>query len=352
MSRLLPVLLAALALPVMADGARVGTFDVVHQIDVEIPEGAHSVRIWIALPMEVEAQSVANVSIEAPGIPTVATDRRGNRYLHVELIDPSPGSVRIVTRFRLTRRQVTTDVDPARTRPLTDAERAAMGPYLRPSTHVVVTDEIRALAAEIVGDATNPVVAARRIYDWVLANIDYWVKDPAHKKASKVGSTEYCLAERTGNCTDFHSLWTSLARGAGIPSRMKYGSLFKPTLDGVEKDASYHCWPEFWAPGIGWVPLDVAVADIYDGPLALDDANRNLVELTTATGYAGPDAARVDFYFGNLDERRVTWTVGRDLILAPVQETGPVNAFPKAHVEIDGAIHGAWTRRLTYRGVE
>ncbi|MBV8102403.1 MAG: hypothetical protein JOZ31_24935 [Verrucomicrobia bacterium] len=35
---------------------------------------------------------------------------------------------------------------------------------------------------------------------------------------------------------------------SGIPVRMVYGSLFKPTLNGVDSDASYHCWVEFFAP--------------------------------------------------------------------------------------------------------
>jgi hypothetical protein len=42
----------------------------------------------------------------------------------------------------------------------------------------------RKLANEIVGDETNPVLAARKLYDWVLVNVDYWVKDPKNKPGS------------------------------------------------------------------------------------------------------------------------------------------------------------------------
>ncbi len=48
----------------------------------------------------------------------------------------------------------------------------------------------------------------------------------------------------------------------------------------------------------------------------------------------------------------MTWTLGRDLILEPRQADGPVNALPKAYVEVDGRPvpeEEGWTRKLTYR---
>jgi hypothetical protein len=213
----------------------------------------------------------------------------------------------------------------------------------------VIDADVTKLAAEIRGTEDNPVRVARQLYDWTLANVEYWVKDPKRWKASPVGSSTYCLQNRTGNCTDFHSLWTALARASGLPTRMKYGSLFKPALNGLERDASYHCWPEFWAPGIGWIPHDVAVADIFVGPIAIDDDNREKVALTTASGYDGPSPKWVDYYFGNLDARRVTWSLGRDLVLEPKQDAGPVNAVPKGYVEVDGKEFAGWQRTMTYR---
>ena len=174
------------------------------------------------------------------------------------------------------------------------------------------------------------------------------MKDPDHLKASPVGSTEYCLRTKTGNCTDFHSLFASLAMAAGIPTRMVYGSLLKPTLNGIQIDGSYHCWIQFFAPNYGWLPLDVSLANIYGKEFAVTDKNKKLVELTTATGYKGLDRSKVDYYFGNLDERRVTWSTGRDLILQPPQNDGPLNALTKIYVEVDGKQSADWTREFTY----
>jgi len=208
-----------------------------------------------------------------------------------------------------------------------------------------------------VGDEKNPVKAARKLYDWTLDNVEYWVKDPKTKKASPTGNSEYCLSTKTGNCTDFHSLWAALARAEGIPTRIIYGSIYKPELAGQDKDASYHCWPQFYANGIGWISHDVAVADIFRGTYPLDAENTEKVKLTTASGYGGPDEKMVNHYFGNIDERRVVWSTGRDLKLDPPAAAGPVNALAKAYIEVDGVAYGEkaadgktvqWTRKFTY----
>jgi hypothetical protein len=44
----------------------------------------------------------------------------------------------------------------------------------------------------------------------------------------------------------------------------------------------------------------------------------------------------------------VTWSTGRDLILQPPQNDGPVNALTKIYVEVDGKQFADWTRELTY----
>jgi transglutaminase-like putative cysteine protease len=326
-----------------------------NELKVLVPAEARKVRVWFAYPREDANQTVRNVKIESPLPHRLEKDADGNTFVYVEAIDPKVKELTIVETFDLARREHLTRPDAAKSRPLSAAEIAEHMESLEPDANVVIDADIQKLAAEITKGERNPVTAARLIYDWELANVDYWVKDPAKKKASPVGSTKYCLETRTGNCTDIHSLWTSLARASGIPTRMVYGSFLKADLDGKDRDQSYHCWPEFFAPGIGWIPHDVAVADIFAGEFPLTAENTEKVKLTTPDGYSGPDPAKVNWYFGNLDARRVTWSVGRDLMLNPKQDGGPVNALPKAYVEVDGKVHPettGWVRKLTYTSVK
>ncbi len=328
-----------------------------HAFTIKVPEGAKEIRAWLAMPQRDDpAQSIADFKVESSFPHKIVRDDQGNEFVYVEILAPSAAEIPLTETFTITRTEVCSEADPEKTRPLTEAEREQFAADLAPNTYVIIDERIRNLAAEITGDEKNPVRAARLIYDWMLDNIEYWVKDPANLAASPMGSTEHCLTTRTGNCTDFHSLWASLARASGIPTRIVYGSLAKPSLDGTAQDQSYHCWPEFHAPQIGWIAHDVAVADIYHGEYPLDDANSSKVELTTAFGYQGPDEKMVEYYFGNLDERRVVWNRGRDLnMLNPPQAGGPINAMPKAYVEVDGQPWNAaenWTRTLTYTEVK
>lgn len=334
------------------DGVKQATFDARHELEVAIPEGAQSVRIWFTEPQADAQSDVRRMKIEcAAGNPKAARDDEGSTYLYWELVKPAAGTFRAVTTFEITRKEVRMSVDPLATRPYTEADLKGMEKYLGPTQYVIIDDRIRDLAAKIVGDEKNPTLAARLIYDWVLGNIEYWVKDPAKLKASPTGSTEHCLATKTGNCTDFHSLYMSISRAAGIPTRITYGSFFKGPLDGQDADQSYHCWLEYLAPGVGWVPLDVAIADIFVDGVTLTDENKPKITLTTADGYGGPDPNMVDYYFGNIDERRVVWSHGRDLSLDPKQAGGPVNAMAKAYVEIDGKPFDGYKRKLTFKEI-
>ena len=325
------------------------SFAITNVFTVKVPEGAQQVRIWFAVP-QVDAESeVSNLTAEAAYPIRYGKDSQENTVGYLEVQSPHEPQIVIREAFTLRRAEIRKTLDPKATRPLTEEERTALSAYLQPSTNVIINDEIKDLSEQIVAGETNPVLAERKIYDWTLANIDYWVKYPDRLKASPVGSTEYCLRTKTGNCTDFHSLFASLSQAAGIPTKMVYGSLLKPTLNGLEVDGSYHCWIQFYAPNLEWVTLDVSVADIYMGDFPLTEKNQQLVELTTATGYRGADLEKVNYYFGNLDERRVVWSVGRDLRMNPPQDGGPVNAMTKMYVEVNGKLHTDWTRQFTYK---
>jgi hypothetical protein len=324
-------------------------FTIKNVFTVKVPAGSQTVRMWFALPQEDSHSVIRNHNVTCDFPVRYEMDSSGNKVGYIELHGPQPEQVTIQEVFDLTRSEIRNVVNAAATRPLSEAEQVALARYLQPTTQVIVNDTIRKLAASITGGETNPVLATRKLYDWTYKNVNYWVKDPDHLKASPVGSTEYCLRTKTGNCTDFHSLFSSLAIASGIPTRMVYGSLLKPTLNGMDVDGSYHCWIEFFAPRLGWIPLDASLANIYAQEIKIADNNKKLVELTTSTGYHGVDLGKVDYYFGNLDERRVVWSVGRDLMMQPPQEDGPVNSLSKIYVEIDGRQSTAWTRVFTYR---
>src|SRR5207248_3355915 len=157
------------------------------------------------------------------------------------------------------------------------------------------------------------------------------------------GDAEWCLNTGAGNCSDFSATFGSIARSQGLATRQTYGGLLKDELNGQLVDAGYHCWSEVYLPGLGWVPTDVAVADLwYSDHLdanSLDADAQTRLRRTAGSNYTpGHNAAAVEYYFGNLDERRVLWSFGRDITLTPQQAGPPVNNMLRGYFEIDGKV--------------
>lgn len=339
------LLSACQAMPKRAD------YTVKNEVEIRVPAGAKSVRVWMALPQEDASQQVSGLHINCPVTNRITKDSEGNSILYAEASSPAQGVFTIATSFDILRSEDRHQVNEEKTRPLNEAEQKTFAKELSGNANVVLSQEVRDLSAHILAGEKNPVAAARKLYDWTLKNIDFWIKTPANHAPSPMGSSDYCLANKTGNANDFASLYAALARSAGIPARILYGSLLVPGADGTDIDKSSNCWVEVYAPQLGWIPIDVAEADIFVGDFNLTRENDTLVRSVTAASYHGPDPLKVQYYFGNLEERRVLWSVGRDLELDPKTASGAINALPKAYVEIDGQMAletTVWNRKLTF----
>jgi len=58
--------------------------------------------------------------------------------------------------------------------------------------------------------------------------------------------------------------------------------------------------------------------------------------------------AQVDYFFGNLDERRIVWSVGRDLTMRPPQDDGPVNSAQNVCRRLVATVRADWTQGFSY----
>jgi transglutaminase-like putative cysteine protease len=172
---------------------------------------------------------------------------------------------------------------------------------------VPLDDTIRKWAGEVVAaaHAHTDLEMARAIYDHVVATVKY---DKTGKGWGR-GDIYYACDARRGNCTDFHAIFIGYARAMGIPARFSIGFPI-PTERGQGSIAGYHCWAEFYAKGIGWIPIDASEA-AKNPPLR-------------------------EYFFGTHDENRVEFTRGRDLKLSPRQAADPLNYFIYPYAEADG----------------
>lgn len=273
----------------------------------DIPAGTAKIDVWIPLPQTSEHQTINALEIDSPyEFVRKTEDAWGNAYAHAVITEP-PSTMVTRVRFTVTRDEARRDA-PEGTRG--NLERA-----LKADRLVTLSPRILKLADEVTAGKSAPMEQARAIYDHVVNTMTYDKLAPGWG----AGDTERACDVRKGNCTDFHSLFMSLARAKGIPTRFVIG--FPTTAaDGVV--AGYHCWAEFWVEGKGWIPVDAS------------DASKN--------------AKLHDYLFGNLDPQRVQFTIGRDLDLAPATSE-PLNYFIHPRAEAAGKPVGTASIRLEFK---
>jgi transglutaminase-like putative cysteine protease len=213
--------------------------------------------------------------------------------------------------------------DPERTRPITDQHRSAFTQeLLLDEKHMEVSPEIKKLANQLAGAENNPVLQARRFFHYVIDNSEHYSKSGPMPKGLCLGSAKECMAGSGDCCTDQHALFIALCRARGIPCRLMYGSRLKPENQGKDHDPGYRCWPNFFAPGLGWVPLDISSADAASKERAID-------------------------WFGGLDENRLEWAEGRDFNLEPRSAVRP-DLVIRGWVEVDGKPHSDFNRTVRF----
>jgi transglutaminase-like putative cysteine protease len=312
MKRLL--LIAACSLCVLsafAESAK--TFDATYVATLrDVPAGLKSLDLWIPLPTTRGTQTVSDVVIESPWTFSRKHDAEfGNEYAFARVAHPPAGEVSVRVRFRVTRREES-EAAPAERR----ATRAELARALRADRLVTLSPRVRKLAAEVTAGKTTPIEQAHAIFEHLVTTMTYDKTAPGWGN----GDTERACDIKKGNCTDFHSLFLSLARARGIPARFVIGF---PLTAADGHVAGYHCWAEFYVKGRGWIPVDASDASKLSDP-----------------------AAR-EYLFGHLDPNRVQFTIGRDLHLTP-RTAEPLNFFIYPHAEAKGETVGVGAVALDF----
>ncbi|HEX7418469.1 MAG TPA: transglutaminase-like domain-containing protein [Thermoanaerobaculia bacterium] len=300
------------AVPVFADNAK--TFDATYTATIaKVPAGLTQLDVWIPPPESRGYQHVSNVMIDAPFAFTRHTEKEfGNEYAYATIPNPPAGDLVVKVRFTATRQEATAPAEKG-------ASRAEVARALKADRLVTISPRVRNLANELTKGIDDPYEQAHAFFNYLIVTMKYDKTIPGWGQ----GDTERACDIKAGNCTDFHSLFMSLARAKNIPARFVIG--FPLTAaDGNVK--GYHCWAEFYVKGKGWIPVDASDASKLKDPAAQQ------------------------YLFGHLDPNRVQFTVGRDLVLKP-KTADPLNFFIYPRAEANGKTVGEPSISLQFREV-
>jgi len=275
-------------------GVRNGTDSFEFRYQATVPDIATTARMWLPLAQSDPFQTVEIQSISVPGRQQTLTDSAyGNSVLFLEL-GPEDSGKPLEIVYQVERTEVSAYEGAPE-----EAKR-----YLAPDRNVPSNKNFKEIAAGAVEGIEDDLMRARALYDHVIDQM-------AYQKCGEgwgQGDAVYACSARSGNCTDFHSYFIALARAAGIPARFAIGAALPSERDEGGVDG-YHCWAEFYADGKWW-PVDISEGNKF--------------------------TALSMYYFGHHPANRFQFSQGRDLLLDPGPESGPINFLAYPIVEMDG----------------
>jgi transglutaminase-like putative cysteine protease len=257
------------------------TYEIVTKVDIAQPAGVS--KAWIPLPYAAKTdwhRPLGN-KWNGNGQMKVAKDPKyGAEMLYVEWKAGETAPVAEVTSRFATRDRA---VDVSRLNRGTPKLSAAEVRLNTEGTELIPTDGIvRDTAQAIVKGAKTDVEKAREIYEWIVDNT---FRDPKVRGCGW-GDIKSMLETKNfgGKCGDLNAMFVGLARSVGVPARDIYGVRVAPSqlgykslgLGSANASKGQHCRAEFYAQGIGWVPVDPAdvrkvVLEEPPGTLALSD---------------------------------------------------------------------------------
>lgn len=141
--------------------------------------------------------------------------------------------------------------------------------------HISFTPYLKALTEEIVGDETNPLRKARRIYDFITTKVNY---SYMRSYISLPVIPEYCAARLRGDCGVQALTFITMCRIAGVPARWQSGRYADAQGTGC------HDWAVFYVAPYGWLWADCSFG---------------------GAAWREGETERWDFYFGNMDPYRI-----------------------------------------------
>ncbi len=266
------------------------TFD----YEAAIPPISGDAKMWIPLASSDEFQDIEVMSIDGPVESTIIEEEKyGNKILQLNL-QPQHSGHKITIKYHVIRFEKSAyeeDSDPFM--------------YLEATPLLPVGDRFADIASDVIRErqANTSLMKARALYDYIIDNMRY-----AKEGTYGTGDANYACDTKSGNCTEFHSFFISLARSAGIPARFAVGAAI-PSERNEGGVNGYHCWAEFYAEDKWW-PVDISEANKY--------------------------TALATYYFGHHPANRIEFSKGRNLSFSPLPASGPVNFLAYPVLEVDG----------------
>jgi transglutaminase-like putative cysteine protease len=266
------------------------SYTVNYSVDIRVIEATRPNNLFLWMPLPVTSPSQRNVTLVSRSTEPFLENHRGVSLFKLENL-ASGTNQSINLSFRVEVYAVETGIRPLSVRQ-DSSPLAAL--YTQSSALVPNNDpQVRSAANDIVGREQNPYLKAKAIYDWITSYIRIIEVMPYSSN-----NILTAIDQKQADAYTAALLYATLARAAGIPCIPAAGVLIDQNGQTFR-----HYWAEVWLNDFGWLPVDpVLGAGAAPSSFTVKEDNLN-------------------YYFGNIDNQRITFSRG-ELLLSQMESRG------------------------------
>jgi hypothetical protein len=258
------------------------SYAISYAVDIQVQEASKPNSLYLWLPRPINSASQPNTRSLSRNMEPFMENYRGASLFQLQNLQPHTNTG-ITLSYLVDVYSLETSIRPQFIRS-TGTEGGVAG---RQTAHTLPSplipsnnSRIKERAAAIIGWEQNPYIRAQRIYK-------YLISEGGIQWSLLQGDILEALEKKRADPYTAALLFCALARASGIPALPVSGVILDRNRQFVR-----HYWAEFWLDGLGWIPVDP----------------------TLGSGAAPPSfIVRADlagYYFGNLDNQRITFSRG------------------------------------------
>ncbi len=218
------------------------------------PNMLKELDIHLAVPVDRPNQEIKGEVEFSEGLSGMVKDQWGQQtaHFHRENVDDDELFSASMT-IAATLYEVRYFIDPAKVGNLEEIPEEVKEKYLANNEKYQYEHPyIQKVLKEELKDEENPYWMARKLYNYLLANMYY-------EMAGGWNTAPAVLERGNGSCSEYTFTYIALCRAAGIPARYVGSVVIRG--DKTSMDDVFHRWAEIYLPGYGWIPVDASRGD-------------------------------------------------------------------------------------------
>ena len=221
-----------------------------HELHNPGPGVITSAEIYLAIPRDLISQKLLSEVKISPKPVEIITNELGQKVARCHFENIKAGEKAVATmEVDAELYRIHFFIDPEKTGTLADVPKEIKENYLGDGSKYDINDPyIKKITQRVVGNEKNCYWMARKIYNYVLDELEY-------ERVAGWNSASQVLRSGKGSCSEFSFSLIAMCRAAGIPARF-VGSVVVRYDDASTDYGVFHRWAQVYLPNYGWVTFD------------------------------------------------------------------------------------------------